>query len=171
MGNIAVAWRSAVLACSLAALTACGGGSNGQGQDNSGAGADTPSTPVPTTAPTIGAGPQPQSATVGQVLSFGVTAGGTAPLACQWLRDGVALAGAEAATYSVTAAEADHGAAFSVRARNAAGQVSSATAVLTVLMTTAPPTVQLASGARLGAGNDGAAGFSLALRADGRVLA
>jgi len=82
---------------------------------------------------------QPAAATVtaGQSAQFSVLAGGTAPLSYQWRRDGQAIAGATAASYTlVNTLVADSGARFSVLVSNSAGQLSSADAVLTV---NAPP--------------------------------
>lgn len=61
-------------------------------------------------------------------------AGGTAPLAAQWLRNGAAIPGAAAFVYTLTpTAAADHGAVFTVQATDAAGAtVTSAPAVLQV---------------------------------------
>lgn len=84
-------------------------------------------------APTIALAPQAQSVAEGLTASFSVQANGSAPLAYQWLRDGVAIGGATQATYTTAATTmADHGAGFSVRVSNAAGSVTSAVATLTV---------------------------------------
>lgn len=88
---------------------------------------------VTAVAPAITAAPAALSVTEGQPASFSVTANGSAPLGYQWRRDGVAIAGATAATYTLNAAAVgDHGAGFSVVVSNAAGSVTSASAVLSV---------------------------------------
>lgn len=85
------------------------------------------------TAPSIVVAPQDVSVAVGQTATFAVTAGGTAPLQYEWLRDGVVIPSATNATYTTgVLAIADNGARFSVTVRNSAGQVTSAQATLTV---------------------------------------
>ena len=88
-------------------------------------------------APTISAQPTDQTITTGQSATFSVSAGGTAPLAYQWHKNGSAIAGANAATYTTPAASAaDSGATFAVVVSNPVGNVTSRAAVLAV--TTAP---------------------------------
>jgi acid phosphatase len=77
----------------------------------------------------------PANATVtdGQSATFKVVASGTAPLTYEWLKNGSAISGATAATYSTGATtSSDSGAVFSVTVTNAAGSVTSGKAVLTV---------------------------------------
>lgn len=137
----------------LGLLVACGGGGGGSAGDDGGG----------ATAPTIQTQPQAVAVTAGQPATFTVAAGGDAPLSYQWQRDGVAIAGATAASYTLpAAAAADTGANFRVVVSNAAGSATSDAATLTVTA--------------VGAGVRGArisAGFyhTLAVRADGRVLA
>lgn len=84
-------------------------------------------------APAIAVQPQGLTVAAGQSATFGVTASGSAALAYQWRRDGVAIRGATAATYTFPVAiSADDGARFSVVITNGAGAASSADAVLTV---------------------------------------
>lgn len=85
-------------------------------------------------APTISAQPANTSVVVAATASFTVgIGGGTAPVTFQWRRDGVAIAGATAASYSLAAASlGDAGASFSVDVTNPAGTISSAAAVLSV---------------------------------------
>ena len=109
-------------ACLLAALCACGGGSNGTGPA-----VDTP------TAPSITQQPQSQSVTVGQVATFGVTATGTAPISYQWKQGGTAIGGATNASYTTpVTAMTDTGKTYSVTVTNSAGHVDSNSATLTV---------------------------------------
>lgn len=90
-------------------------------------------TPAPV-APTITAQPQNVAVNEGQSASFSVSATGTAPLAYQWRRNGVAIAGASASTYVTPAAAlADNGAQYSVVVSNSAGSATSAAATLSVL--------------------------------------
>lgn len=96
-------------------------------------------TPV---APRITTPPAPASVQEGATATFTVTAAGSAPLAFQWLRNGVDIAGATAASYTTPALVlSDNGASYAVRVSNAAGPVTSAGAALTV--TAAPVAVAI----------------------------
>ncbi len=84
-------------------------------------------------APSITAQPADQTAKGGQTATFSVSASGTAPLTYQWLRNGVPLSGATAASYTTPVlATSDSGAAFSVSIKNSAGSITSRAARLTV---------------------------------------
>jgi len=84
-------------------------------------------------APTITTQPADRTVSVGQTATFTVVAAGTAPLAYQWRKNGTAIAGATATSYTTPAvASADSGATFSVAVTNAAGSVTSRSALLTV---------------------------------------
>lgn len=106
-------------------------------------------TPV---APTIATQPANASVAVGAPVTFSVAiAGGTVPVSYQWKRNGAAMAGATAASFSLASAVlGDNGASFSVDVINPAGTLASSAATLTV---TAPvtskawgPAVLLSSG-------------------------
>lgn len=87
---------------------------------------------------------QPENVTVGACCSatFKVVAAGTAPLSYQWRRDGSAIAGATAASYTIAAVvAADSGAQFTVVVSNAAGSVTSDAATLVVGVGLAPSIV------------------------------
>jgi Immunoglobulin domain len=100
--------------------------------------------PSAATAASIGTPPANQSVTVGQSATFVVTAGGTAPLAYQWQKNGSNLANANAASYATPAtAAADNGAKFAVVVSNAVGTVTSASAMLTVTAAPAAPTITM----------------------------
>lgn len=92
------------------------------------------STSTPTaTAPVITTQPTSQTLTAGQPATFTVAATGTTPLLYQWNRNGSAIAGATAASYTITATSAaDNGATFSATVTNVIGAVTSNNAVLTV---------------------------------------
>ena len=78
----------------------------------------------------------PASVTVaaGQVANFSVAAtGGTAPYKYQWLRNGASIAGATAASYSLTAQTADNGAGFSARVTDSAATPTTATSTSATL--------------------------------------
>jgi PKD repeat protein len=91
------------------------------------------------TAPSISTQPANQSAMAGQTATFAVVASGTAPLSYQWQRDGANIPGATGASYTTPATTlADNGAVFRCRVSNAAGNVTSAGAVLSVSATPQP---------------------------------
>src|SRR5205807_4604804 len=73
---------------------------------------------------------------------FTVTATGTAPLSFQWQKNGTAIGGATAASYTTPATTAaDNGNQFTVVVSNAAGSVTSGAAVLTVTAVLIAPTI------------------------------
>ena len=84
----------------------------------------------------ISTNPASVTVTAGAVANFSVTAtGGSAPYTYQWLRNGASIAGATAASYSLTAQTGDNGAGFSARVTDSAatpGSATSSTATLTV---------------------------------------
>ena len=90
-------------------------------------------------APTIATQPESVTVTAGLPASFSVVAAGTGTLSYQWRRDGTAISGARAPTYTLPATvEADNAARFSVLVSSSAGSVVSAEAVLTVQAATGP---------------------------------
>ena len=90
-------------------------------------------------APTITTHPSGQTVPTGGSATFTVAASGTPPLAYQWQRNGVDIAGATSASYTTSAVTAaDNGAAFRVRVTNSAGSVTSDPATLTVTTNQAP---------------------------------
>lgn len=111
---------SAAALLTLTFLVACGGGGGG-------------GTPPPPVAPTISTQPVNQSVLAGATATFAVTATGTAPLTYQWKKDGTAIAGATAASYTTPATVVgDSGASFTVTVTNSAGAITSSAATLTV---------------------------------------
>jgi len=97
---------------------------------------------------------QPASVTVqeGEVASFDIGVSGSGPPSYQWRRDGVAIAGATAASYRTAVTRlADNGAVYDCVVSNAAGSVTSEGAVLTVLGDAVAPSLVSAnaSGASL----------------------
>jgi hypothetical protein len=94
---------------------------------------------------------QPASVTVakGAAAAFSVTAAGDAPLSYQWKRDGVPIAGAASAAYTLAAAAmGDNGVRFTVEVSNASGTIGSAAATLSVVAEGRAwaPAVMLSSG-------------------------
>jgi alpha-tubulin suppressor-like RCC1 family protein len=117
-----------------------------------------------TAGPVITTQPASQTVVAGQTVTFSVVATGTG-LTYQWSRAGVQIAGATAATFTLSAtALADNAATFQVRVVNGGGQVDSATATLTV---TSPPMGTSPTAQRLSTGP----GYTLARLADGTVIA
>jgi hypothetical protein len=107
-----------------ATLAACGGGHSG--------GSSGSSTPAIAT--------QPGNATraIGETATFSVVASGATPLAYQWQKNGQAISGATAASYTTPpVALGDDGATFLVSVSNSLGSVQSNGAVLTVVPTPA----------------------------------
>ena len=90
------------------------------------------------TAPSISAHPANVTVAAGQSATFAVTASGTAPLAYQWQRNGVNIAGATARTYTRVTTAADNGSMYRVLVSNASGSALSNSATLTVLSNSAP---------------------------------
>ncbi len=92
--------------------------------------------------PSITTQPANESVTVGQTATFTVTATGTAPLGYQWNKNGTAIVGATAPTYTTAATSTgDSGSSFTVTVSNAAGFVQSTAAVLTVTPVPVAPTI------------------------------
>ena len=95
-------------------------------------------------APTIVS--QPTSSTVTSPASavFGVVATGTAPLAYQWQRNGIAVAGAASATYTTPPTTIfDSGSVFTLVVSNSVGSVASNQALLTVSAAPIAPTITI----------------------------
>lgn len=84
------------------------------------------------TAPTIASPPANMAVVAGAAASFTATVNGTAPFTYQWLRDGAPIAGATAATLTVTPALPASAGSYSVRITNAAGTITSPAGMLTV---------------------------------------
>ncbi|MEM7220381.1 MAG: PKD domain-containing protein [Pseudomonadota bacterium] len=108
--------------------------------DEDGASASTTQTVVadPPVLPSITNQPQPQSILVGEGTSFSVAALGTPPLSYQWRKNGVDLPAATGTSFTLASAGLlDDGDVYSVRVSNAAGNVVSNGALLSV---NAPPT-------------------------------
>ncbi len=105
-------------------------------------------------APSITTQPSSVTITAGQTATFSVTATGTAPLTYQWKKNGTAISGATATSYTTPAeTTADNGAQFTVAVSNSTGTVTSNAATLTVnaapvapSITTQPSSVTITAG-------------------------
>jgi hypothetical protein len=92
--------------------------------------------PVAVTPPHIQTQPSNQTVTVGLSATFTVGATGTPPLNYQWQKGTAVIGGATSAKYNTPATTpADNGSQYSVVVSNAAGQVTSNAATLTVTAT------------------------------------
>ena len=91
---------------------------------------------VKAAVPVIVTEPSPDTAVEGTKAFFSVSATGAAPLAYQWRKNGVAIAGATASSYTTPDVQfaADNGALFSVIVSNSAGADTSINAKLTVIV-------------------------------------
>ena len=83
-------------------------------------------------APAITTQPVGGALNRGQTATFTVVATGTAPLAYQWNKDGVALDGATTATLTILGVQPVSAGAYTVSVTNAAGTVTSAAGALSV---------------------------------------
>ena len=93
---------------------------------------------VTASAPVITRHPAAMSVTAGQSAQFSVEASGSQPFTFQWRRNGVAIAGATAATLSLPTARVTDAAntpGYTVVISNSAGSATSAPATLTVVET------------------------------------
>jgi hypothetical protein len=122
------AWFFSQVAFS-AGLTACGHSSPTQSQSAA-------------IAPQITVQPANQTVKVGQSATFSVTATGTAPLTYQWRKNGTAVTGAAASSYTTPATvSGDSGSTFTVLVANAAGSITSNPGTLTVNATPSAPQI------------------------------
>lgn len=103
-------------------------------------------------SPTITTQPSTQTAAIGGSATFSVVAVGDAPLAYQWSRDEVELAGATSATLTLPALTAAAVGNYTVVVRNGVGSITSVAAPLVLtglppLIVTAPPARTVVAGA------------------------
>lgn len=73
-----------------------------------------------------------RAVTVGQSVTFSVTANGTMPFTYQWYKNGVAISGAVSATFNIPAVTLTDAANYSATVLNQAGSTTSDLATLTV---------------------------------------
>jgi hypothetical protein len=158
-------WLLMAAVCSL--FVACGGGGSTAATN-------------PDTAPSIATQPVSQTVAAGSAVSFSVSATGTAPLAYQWRKAGVAIGGATAASFSIAAAATADAGAYDVVVSNAVGSVTSAAATLSVtggvatapVITTQPlaQTVTAGSAVSFSVTASGTAPLSFQWRKDGTAI-
>lgn len=121
----------------------------------------TPASPPPASPslapPSITTQPASQTVTAGQSATFAVTVTGLTPLNYQWQKNGAAISGATAPTYTTPAATtADNNSQFRAMVSNTVGTVISSSASLTVNAAISPLRVtpsQLPDGTAAGAYN------------------
>ena len=95
----------------------------------------------PNLPPKINVQPQSQSAQEGATVRFSVGAGGTAPIAYAWFKDGVRILNASLPELVLPNVQAVNAGSYTVEVSNEGGIASSSPAVLTVLV---PPTITAA---------------------------
>jgi hypothetical protein len=94
-------------------------------------------------APSITTQPVRQSVTAGQMATFSVATSGSA-VTYQWMKNGVAISGANSSSYSTPVTTiTDNGAQFNVSVSNASGTASSNSALLTVTAPIIAPAITL----------------------------
>ena len=99
---------------------------------------------ISSTAPSIITQPVSQSVTAGQMANFSVATNGSAPLTYQWMKNGVAISGANSSNYSTPVTTiTDNGAQFSVSVSNSSGTATSNSALLTITAPVTAPAITL----------------------------
>ncbi len=79
--------------------------------------------------------PQSRSVSIGDAVTFNVTAGGANPLAYQWRFNGTNLSGAQTNFYAITNVQLINAGDYSVVVTNIAGSLTSSVAVLSIFTT------------------------------------
>ena len=88
-------------------------------------------------APSITSQPASQTVALGANATFTVIATGSSPLSYQWKHDGNAIPGATSSAYTIVGVVADDVGSYTVTVSNALGSVTSASAILTIGISTA----------------------------------
>ncbi len=115
-------------------LLACGSGGGGGGET-------LPPLPPAPVAPAISVQPVAVAVATGQPATFSVTATGTAPQ-YQWRKNGVPIAGATAASYTLpAAAPSDNNAQITVVVANIVGSITSVPVAITITDLVVAPTL------------------------------
>ncbi|MGO8675015.1 MAG: beta strand repeat-containing protein, partial [Limisphaerales bacterium] len=106
------------------------------------------------TAPAIVSQPVSQTVAAGANVSFSVTASGAAPLSYQWQFNGANLSGATTGSLTLTSVQTADAGSYTVVVSNSFGSVTSAAAVLTLLIppaiVTQPASQSVTAGANVG---------------------
>jgi len=84
-------------------------------------------------APSISVHPKPQTVSIGSGAFFSVTATGTPPLSFQWKKNGIAIAGANQANFTIAAAASADAGSYSVSVSNDKATVVSSAVTLEVI--------------------------------------
>ena len=82
---------------------------------------------------------------VGQQMAFSATAEGTTPLTWQWSKNGVAIAGATNASYTIASAATTDSGTYRARATNSAGNAESNALTINVVVPVIAPKNVVAS--------------------------
>lgn len=93
---------------------------------------------VANSVPSFTQHPTSQNVNLGGSVTFSASAAGTPAPALQWRKDGVAISGATAASYTISNVQATHAGTYTCIATNSSGTATSNGAVLTV---NTPPTI------------------------------
>jgi MBG domain (YGX type)/Immunoglobulin domain/Galactose oxidase, central domain len=94
------------------------------------------------TSPSITTSPSSTTKTVGDSVTFSVSASGTAPLSYQWRKNSVNIGGATTSSYTIPSVVVANAGSYDVVVTNSCGSATSTAAVLTVNKAT--PTATLA---------------------------
>ena len=122
------------------------------------------------TAPAITTQPQSRTATVGDNVTFSVTATGKPAPACQWFFNGVMISGATSATLALNNVQVANAGNYTVAVTNSAGTVTSSPAALAVTAAAGGSPGGSSSGGGGGALGPGFCGALLLLAAARRRL-
>ncbi len=132
------------------------------------------------TAPSISSQPQSQTVTVGDNVTFSVSASGTGALSYQWKKNGAAVGGATNSSFNIGSAQNGDAGNYTVDVSNSVGTATSNVASLTVnapspipRVTSQPSsqTVNAGSSVTLSVGASGAAPLSYQWRKNGTDIA
>jgi len=82
---------------------------------------------------------------VGQQMAFSATSEGTPPFTWQWSKNGVAIAGATNATYTIASAATTDSGTYRAKATNSAGNADSNALVINVVVPVVAPKNVVAS--------------------------
>jgi hypothetical protein len=82
---------------------------------------------------------------IGQQMAFSATAEGTPPLTWQWSKNGVAIAGATNASYTIASAATTDSGTYRARATNSAGNAESNALTINVVVPVIAPKNVVAS--------------------------